>query len=201
MFASNCIFLPRSSLFLDFSKFFCDALFPSAPFIIFSATLSSYFVPYFSLLKSYTMQSSSCSLFYPLSCVTIQVVCFFDFKLHSWHEIHQGEGVQKLYICRVVLSLRLFPVLLNSSLLLYCCCYLCYICVSSNYYNYSNLKERGEIRRRLLKKRDRVNIGGLERQFLGQYAIVLPHILYNPSVWHPTHRALKVIQGVHKLVS
>lgn len=99
--------------------------------------------------------------------MTIQVVCFFDFKLHSWHEIHQGEGVQKLYVCRVVLSLRLFPILWNSSLLFYCCCYFYCIYVSSyNYYHYSTLKGGGEIKRRLLKKRDRVTMGEVERQFL-----------------------------------
>lgn len=135
---------------------------------------------------NHTQCSHQAALYSTHSPVTIQVVCFFDFKLHSWHEIHQGEGVQKLYVCRVVLSLRLFPILRNSSLLLYCCCYFCCIYVSSyNYYHYWNLKE-GEIKRRLLKKRDRdyLTIRGLERQFLGNTLQSCP--TYNPSVWHPT---------------
>lgn len=56
-----------------------------------------------------------------------------------------------------------------------------------------------------MKRRDMVNIGGLGRQSLGQHFIVLTFLTpscptYNPSVWHPTHRILRVIQGADTLV-
>lgn len=73
-FDSNCIFFPRSNLFVDFSKLLSAVLSPSAPFIIFSATLRSLLCPLFfspeitALGTTCTILSLSCSLFYPLSC-------------------------------------------------------------------------------------------------------------------------------------
>lgn len=150
---------------------------------------------------NHTQCSHQAALYSTHSPVTIQVVCFFDFKLHSWHEIHQGEGVQKLYVCRVVLSLRLFPILWNSSLLLYCCCYFCCIYVSFyNYYHYWNLKE-GEIKRRLLKKRDRdfwLSEGWKDSSWVTPYSPA-PHITHLSGTLHGA-KALRVTQGIHKLV-
>lgn len=206
MFGSDYIFFPRCGLFLPrFLSTLLRCAVPLSLFIIFSATLSvPCSFPYFSLLKSwpsetvYTMHSLSWSLFYPLSCDHPRLSVSLILKLHAWHEIHQGEGVQKLYMYSVILSLSTFPIIWNSEwlhpLFLCCCCYFCcYVCFSSYNNNYySNLKGGGEMRRRLMKKRDPVNIGRLGRQSLGQHYIALafltlPCPTHSPPVWHPTY--------------
>lgn len=47
MFPRDCIFLPKSSLFLDFSQLFSDTTSPSAPLIMFSAILCPLLCPLF----------------------------------------------------------------------------------------------------------------------------------------------------------